>query len=136
MFTKICKFMVWLWVIVGIIASIVIGTNQKDYYDDVTAVGYVIIFGGIISTIASAALLGMLVEISENISESRGYLYEIKYKLNNSQQSGDATSNSYGSALSKLSAINNSSSEHWFCRECGTQNSRLSDTCKGCGKHK
>lgn len=145
MFTKINKAMLYLLIIGGIIASIGVGSISSE-------MGWFIPVG-IISTFVLAAGFGMLIEISENIRESREYLYEIKNKMSgsysanntgtayNAAQPYSSENKSYGNSISKLSAIANGGSaeavpEFWFCTSCGEKNDRLSSSCKGCGKYK
>lgn len=147
MFTKINKALLWLFITAGIIISIAVGASIEH-------MGWVIPVG-IIATFIMSASLGMLVEIAENIIESRDFLYEINSKLNGSRGAGSASQpyasnggqetapfeKNYGNALSKFSAINNggaapSAPDFWYCNDCGTKNDRLSSTCKGCGKYK
>lgn len=143
MFTKISKAALWLSIIGGIIASFAIGSTGKD-------MGWFIPVG-IIATFVLAAGYGMLIEISENIQESRYHLYEINNKMgssygtNNSNAAYSAPQASgnknYGNAAAKLSAIANGNSaetvpDFWYCTKCGEKNDKLASTCKGCGKYK
>lgn len=150
MFTKISKAVLWLSIIGGIIASIAIGSIEDRYG---TKNMGLFIPVGIISTFVIAAGFGMLIEISENIQESRDHLYEINNKIGGSYGANSASGNynalqphssenkNYGYSVSKLSAIANGGSaeaapDFWYCTECGEKNDKHATTCKGCGKYK
>ncbi|MDE6728209.1 MAG: hypothetical protein K2J80_09780 [Oscillospiraceae bacterium] len=144
MFTKISKAVLWLLIIGGIIASFAFGLSS-DYSGD-KRVWFIPV--GIIATFVFSASLGMLIEISENIRESRDRLYEINNKMGGSYGANNAgvaynahENKNYGNALSRLNAVANggtapSAPEFWYCTKCGERNDRLSDICRGCGKYK
>lgn len=141
MFTKINKVVLWIFIIGGAIASIAVGASVKG-------MGWFVPVG-ILATLIISASFGMMIEISENIRESRDYLYELKNKTGGAPNTSNAYSappsggrdKNFDSTASKLSAIANGGSapqvpDFWYCRDCGTKNDRLASTCKGCGKYK
>lgn len=143
MFTKIAKAALWLSILGGIIASIAIGSMDEGW-------GWFIPVG-IISTFVIASGFGMLIEIAENIQESREHLYEIRSKMggaygaNSSNAANGAPQNygnkNYANAAARLSAIANGGTpepvpDFWYCRSCGEKNDKLASSCKGCGKYK
>ncbi len=96
--------------------------------------------------------IGMLIEMADNISASREFLYKIASKMGGSYGTNNAgraysapqpqapVNKDYVSALSRLSAVANGGaipvSEFWYCTKCGEKNDRLASICKGCGKYK
>lgn len=109
MFTKIVKVELWIGIIGGIIASVVLGLRTDNFL-----IGMLTIIGGVVGTFVLFCFLGMLVEVSENINKSRETLFIIK--------------NKEGSGLRV--------SDYWVCRLCGEKNDRLTNICKGCGQYK
>lgn len=144
MFTKIGKILLWIGLICGIIVSIAVGSSMLGSHDkSIEALGGAIIPVGIIMSFVSFTFLGMLVEISENIRESCDHLRDIKNnagKVSSTPQPSTSVSTSADKrdALSRLSAIANDkpAEDFWYCKECGTTNDKLANTCKGCGKYK
>lgn len=137
MFTKISKVILWIGIIGCLILSIILGVSTKSFLT------FLSVFLG---TIVVFSVLGVLIEISENIAESKDFLSNIDRKLGScstgvtNSSSFSETSPNYMGVANKLSAIANGEMTHsedfWFCRGCGTKNDKLSPTCKGCGKYK
>lgn len=148
MFTKISKVVLWIFIIGGVITSFAVGSME--------GMGWFIPVG-ILSTLVLSSGIGMLIEMAENIEESRGFLYDIASKTggsygavlpqspSNQNLGGDivpqaSVNKDYGNALSRLSAVANGGTapvnDFWYCKSCGEKNERLASCCKGCGKYR
>ncbi len=152
MFTRILKVLLWFGVIAGAIGSLILGGSVGE--DGNSLLGFFVALLGLIVTLVSFSLLGVLVEISENIRDSRIFLWQItnaNSSVSNSVSklsqiaNGDPNSVSHSSAVktysgtaTKLSQIasGGQGNEFWYCTQCGEKNSFSSMICKSCGKYK
>lgn len=69
MFTKILKFVLWLYIIAGVVLSIV---SVVEWDNDWWSASL-----GILITFISASLIGTFVEISEHTQETNELLYKL-----------------------------------------------------------
>lgn len=153
MFTKFSKVILWFWIFGGIIASVVLASPfLKNDYTVGTGVGIILV--GIAVTFFSFAFLGMLIEIAENIADSRKFLYEINRKLANPNKNSAAqaasqtgNSNSNGGTFSYKTDENGNqvlvvkndggfseaADEPWKCPHCQFTNRGKANICVNCG---
>lgn len=129
MFTKIAKVILWIGLIAGFVGSIVLGVSigENTHNDSMT---FPIMLIGWVVTFVEFALLGVLVEISSNIAESRDLQAEIKSKLSGIELA------CVGSASPDVKAASNYRGGTWICPNCDTLNSEDSRFCSRCKSHK
>ena len=121
MFKNMAKHVSWINMIVGeigvLISAIILWSHSAVGY------GFLVFFCGGLTVFAVSALLGILVEISENISN---------IDISNRRD--------YTTHLSKLSTTSNGGSandvDFWICPQCKTRNDKLHSFCANCGKYK
>lgn len=128
MFTKISKALLWLFIIGGIIASIAAGSSGKN-------MGWIIPVG-IVGSFIAASGLGMMVEISENISRIAESSNRNCSNANIPRSDNGGAYNPTATAA-RLSAIASGavSPDFKVCENCGEHNDKLASVCKSCGNY-
>lgn len=129
MFTKIAKVILWIGVIAGFVGSIILGVGIGEIFGT-SSLTFPIMLVGWVVTFVAYALLGVLVEISSNIAESRDLQAEIKSKLSGIELS------CVGNASSDVKSASIFPAGTWTCPNCDTLNSDDARFCSRCHSHK
>lgn len=125
MFTKICKVVMWIGIIVCFVLSIIIGRLFRG-------IEFWVMLGGWTATLVIFSSFGMIVEIAENIKKSRE-IFE-KMSRNETQAKGilsAASSNEVSNAKASLFA-SSEASDYWKCPMCGATNFGTRRFCEKC----
>lgn len=155
MFTAISKAFLWIGVVAGIVASIMLGST-------VSGNGFWITLGCIVATLIIFSFYGMIVEISSNIKKSRKLLEEMS--RNNGAQTNNVQPATNVSNVQQpvntasvqptvnvasvqqpvtvtnvqqpVKVANSTPSEPWVCPKCGHTNSGSYKYCEDCDARK
>lgn len=145
MFTKISKVVLWIGVVACFILSIAFGTSVKGWE-------FLVMLGGWVATLIIFSVFGMVVEMAENIRESRELLETMS---RNSAQTNSISSTAPASVASPSynpSAISNenrtpsvqqngkpsliAANGGWRCPSCGLFNAGSRKYCENCDSPK
>lgn len=158
MFTKIATGILWFFIIVGILFSLIAGGGACSQDGSFWWIAPV----GIIATLLIATGMGVVVELANNVAKCKKYLKilagdtsadpdepSVIGNANNTLQKNDSgnennTSQKNDNRLfknlditaQKSTAQTAYSASLWKCPECGEENDKYSLFCTKCGKHK
>lgn len=131
MFTKICKTVMWIGIVVCFVLSIVIGMQFRG-------IEFWVILGGWAATLVIFSSFGMIIEIAENIKKSR----EILEIMSNTQsappvrQTREEVNENTEDINENDEDINEDDDDMWKCSKCKCFNEYLSTFCIYCGAPK
>lgn len=144
MFTNIAKGILWFFIIVGILFSLIAGGGACSQNGSF----WWIAPAGIVVTLISCTAMGVVVELADNVAECKHYLRIIANGGNVSEGEKPTTPANRSTGLFKnlditaqtntapTAAQSSSLASLWKCPECGEENDKYSLFCVKCGKHK
>lgn len=146
MFTKIATGILWFFIIVGILFSLIAGGGACSQDGSFWWIAPV----GIIVTLLIATGVGVVVEMANNVAKCKKYLKilagdtsadpdepsVIGNANNTSQKNDNRLFKNLDITAQKSTAQTAYSASLWKCPECGEENDKYSLFCIKCGKHK
>ena len=120
MFTKISKVVLWIGVVACFILSIVFGTSVHGWE-------FLVMLGGWVATLIIFSAFGMVVEMAENIRESR----ELLEKMSRNSASSTAPASEVSNGKASLFAASQAS-DYWKYPTCGYSNFGTRKFCEKC----
>lgn len=146
MFTKIATGILWFFIIVGILFSLIAGGGACSQDGSFWWIAPV----GIIATLLIATGMGVVVELANNVAKCKKYLKilagdtsadsdepsVIGNANNTSQKNDNRLFKNLDITAQKSTAQTAYSASLWKCPECGEENDKYSLFCIKCGKHK
>lgn len=127
--SALVKIIAWIYLVLGVIGSIIMGNSAKDVFLGASGIAFTVSAIGIISTAGTAFVLFAISKIMENTEECMSKLYRLEHK----PAQIDGASNS---KMSLSAVTSKASGGEWRCPDCGKRNPTSIRTCKDCGYQK
>ncbi len=135
MFTRMAMGVLTIIIIAGAISSLILGVKVGKSTDNF-GLGFLITIVGWVVTMLSSCVLGVIVELANNVMDCKQIMQQIADKMNRAnlpcaEESG-SNGNSGGKSADPRDLLKRND-EFWKCPECGTQNEKFRYSCQRCG---
>lgn len=128
--SSLVKVFAWIYLILGVIGSIIMGVSASDmFYGD--GIGFVVAVAGLVSTGGTAFILFAIAKIMENTEYCISKISRMEQHAKPAPVEGASNSK-----MSLAAVTSKSSGGEWRCPKCGKTNPTSVRVCKDCAYQK
>lgn len=128
--SSIMKIVAWIYTVLGVISSFILGLKVRELLD-VSGASITVI--GIISTIFIAIILFALAKILENTEQTINKIAALEKR---EKYSTAELKNASNSKMNLSDIVSKTSGNEWRCPKCGKTNPVSTRVCKDCAYQK
>lgn len=129
--SSLVKVIAWIYLILGVIGSVIMGVAASDMFYSIDTIGFVTAFIGIISTVGTAFVLFAIAKIMENTEYCTSKLSRLE-----SQNKPAPISGASNSKMNLSAVASKPTGSEWRCPKCGKTNPTAVRVCKDCAYQK